>query len=194
MISRRTVLRYGLSGAALLAAGGVGLSLRSTVPRAPARPLRVLAPREFSILAAIAERIAPGGHGFPPASRLLVAERVDEYLSFQPDGVQEEFRQALALVENALAGFLLDGRPRTFTGSTPEQQDTILEDWRHSRIRLRRTVYVAVQGLCNATYHSTPAVYAAMGYPGPPSYGNVRVADPEPASPGGPTGAGGLGR
>lgn len=184
MLSRRTVLRYGLGGAALLAAGGVGLSLRSTVLRAPRRPPRVLSPEEFSILAAVAERIAPGGNGFPPASELEVAEKIDDYLFFKPDEVRAEFRQVLHLLENALAGLLLDLRPRTFTGSSPAQQDAILADWQHSRLHVRRTAFVALHGLCTATYYSNPATYALVGYPGPPDFGNTRVADPEPASPG----------
>jgi hypothetical protein len=194
VVTRRTVLKVGLGGAAILAAGGIGLGLRPSVLRSPSRPLRVLSPVEFSVLAAFAERVAPGGRGFPPASQLGVAEKLDDYLFFKPDGVRKEVRQALHLVENAVAGFVLDGRPRTFTASTPAEQDAILEAWRHSRLHVRRTVYAALHGLCAATYYATPSTYPMTGYPGPPSFGNVRGGDPEPASPGGPTGASGLGR
>lgn len=172
-VSRRTLLKYGLAGTALLAAGGVGLALRGTHLRAPSRELAVLSPQEYSILAAVADRICPENGNFPAASTIGVAEDLDELLRISDPAVGEELGLVLRLVENALPGLLLDGRFTTFTGSDPALQDRILEGMRTSRILARRTMFKALNGLVGATYYGNPAVWPAVGYGGPPRFGGA---------------------
>lgn len=172
-IDRRTVLKYGVGGAVVLAAGGVGLGLRGTVLRPPARPLQCLDGVEFSILAALADRICPPGDGFFSATELEVAEKVDRLLASVHPGVQGEIRQLLRLFENALAGFVFDRRFSTFTASPPELQDATLEAWRTSRLDVRRTGFKALQGLVAGAYYGSSEVHRSLGYAGPPNYGNV---------------------
>ena len=114
-MQRRTLLKWGIGGGVLLALGGVGLALRPTVRRQAARPLRVLDAREFSILWSVAERMCPGGGGFPAAHEVQVAEKVDDFLAISHPGVQADVKKVLALLESALAGSVLDGRTRPFT-------------------------------------------------------------------------------
>ncbi|HWV39173.1 MAG TPA: gluconate 2-dehydrogenase subunit 3 family protein [Vulgatibacter sp.] len=167
------MIRYGLGGAVALAAGGVGLSLQQTHLRRPSRPLRALDERTFSILAAVADRVAPAEGAFPAASELQVAEKVDELLAGVHPSVVEEIKQVLHLLENGVAGLLLDGRPRPFTALEPQAQDEALQAWRRSRLGLRRTAYRAIRGLCAAAYYASPEIQPAVGYPGPPDFGNL---------------------
>jgi hypothetical protein len=177
-ISRRTVLKYGLGGAVVLALGGIGLAVRDTVKRQPKGKLQVLTEREFSILWAVAETLLPGAPqtgetaAFPPASDVQVAEKVDAFLARSHPGMQTEVRQVLGLLENALAGSLFDGRFQSFTASDALGQAKALDAWRHSKLQVRRTAYRALHGLCAASYYASPEVYPSVGYPGPPSYGN----------------------
>lgn len=166
-LTRRQVIRFGIGGAALLALGGVGLSLQRTVSRTPRAALQSLSEREFSILAAVADRIAPGGGAFPSAWDARVPEKLDALFATMHPGAVDELKQALALLENAAAGLLLDGRTSTFTGSSPSQQDEILEGWRTSALQVRRTGFKALNGLVGATYWSSSDVFSAVGYPGP---------------------------
>lgn len=168
--TRRTLLAAGAAGAVALALGGVGLALQGTVPRAPGAPLVALDPRAFSVLAAVADRICPGGGGLPTASEARVAEKLDQLLSTLDPAVTVELSQLLRLIENALVGFAFDGRIRAFTALTPERQDRVLEGWRTSRLPLRRAGFKALAGLCNATYWATPSTWPHTGYPGPPDY------------------------
>ncbi len=180
MVTRRSVLKFGLGGAALLAVGGVGLSLRATVMRAPRRPLQVLDEQQFSVLAAVADRVMPGdGDQLPAAWDLEVPEKIDGVLATVHPADAAEVGQLLLLLESALAGLVLDGRPRTFTGSSAEQQDAALEDWRGSRIGVRRTGFRALQKTILAAYYGSPETWEAVGYPGPPNFGNTNT-------PGGP--------
>ena len=179
-LDRRTVLKYGLGGAAVLAAGGVGLGLRATALRTPRRPLQALTEREYSVLAAFADRVCPAGSGFLSATDVEVAEKVDALLATVHPGVRAEIGQALLLFENALAGFLFDRRFQTFTAAPPEVQDQAMEAWRTSKVSVRRTVFKALQGLVAGAYYGSKETYASVGYAGPPNYGNVPVAEGSP--------------
>jgi len=68
----------------------------------------------------------------------------------------------------ALFGLVLAGSPTPFTRCSPAAQDARLETWRHSRVALLRSGYQALKRLTQATYYSSPEVYALVGYPGPP--------------------------
>ena len=71
--------------------------------------------------------------------------------------------------ENGLGGLLVTLRPTPFTALEPAAQDRRLEAWRHSRITVLRSGYQAMVRLVKAAYYSSPEVYPAMGYPGPPT-------------------------
>lgn len=192
--SRRTLLTGGLAGAALLAAGGIGLALRPGADLPDLPDLQALTPQQYGILVAIADRMCPGGDGKPTAREIGVADKVDLQLSTMHPADAAELGQGLLLIENALVGLLLDGRPTPFTLLGPAEQDAVLEDFRTSRIPIRRSVYKALRGLIAASYWGDPKLYAAVGYPGPPDYKAVMRAreaeagappDEELAAPGG---------
>jgi len=168
------MLGLGLGGAALLACGG--LALRGSRLRAPRTTLQVFSETEYSVLAAIADRVNPGGDGFPPARDLDVAEKIDALLATAHPGIGGEIKQALLLVENALAAFVFDQRYETFTASPPELQDRIWADWAASSIETRRSVYKALTALCTATYWSDASLWDKVGYPGPPDVSGLTSA------------------
>lgn len=177
--TRRTVLRFGLVGATLLALGGVGLAVQRTALVSPRRPLRVLSEREFSVLVAWSDTLAPGGPGLPPASALGVAEQVDELLSWLHPGDAGDVRLALLLVENALPGVIFgEGRARPFTRCSPAERAAVLESMRTSWLPLRRTLWKALSGLVTGAYWSGRETWAWSGYPGPPAYGGHDGAGP----------------
>lgn len=176
-VSRRTILKYGFGGASLLALGGLGLSLRSTVLVEPQSTLRVLNVQEYSILAAVADTVLSGTNGYPSARSMQIAERVDDALYPCHPGVQKEFKQLLGLVESAVAGFILGGRTSTFTSLSPRDRWAVLDSWRNARTPLFRTAFKAIHGLVAASYYSLPAVHTRVGYPGvPPWVTAVRLA------------------
>lgn len=172
--TRRSFLQLGLIGAGVLAVGGVGLGLRGTVYRAPSRPLKALTPRGFSILSAVADRLLDYGPKGPTAAELGIAEQVDAFLATAHPATVAEVEQALALLENAAAGALLEGRFQTFTASTPEAQERALLGWSHASIPLFRKAYRGLHSLCTGPYFGDPRTYAAVGYPGPPDFGGAR--------------------
>lgn len=179
-ITRRTALGGGLLTVGLLAVGGVGLGLQSTRQREPRSPLGALTPTQFSVLAWVADTMMPGTDAVPDAWTLRVPEKVDAMLASTDAWLAAEIGQALLLLENAVPGLLLDGRPVPFSQADAETRARTLERWRTSRIPLRRSAFRALHGLCAGSYWSDPATRAVSGYPGPPNYGNTQGAFPHP--------------
>jgi hypothetical protein len=172
-LNRRRFIKRGILGGALLLVGGaVPIALRSTlVGRRPARGLKLLTIEEHAILAAVAARVVPGdgaGDKWPTAEAVDCAGKVDALMARVHPDVGAEFRQVLHLFENGLVGLLTTGTPRPFTRATPAEQDARLEAWRRSRLAVLRSGYQALKRLAQATYFSSPEVYALVGYPGPP--------------------------
>ena len=169
-LSRRSVLKRGLVGGALLAAGGAGfLAFRggASVPL-PADGLQVFTPGQFAVLDAVSRRMVRPRHGWPTVDEIGVARAADRIAAQVEPSAQKELRQLLGLFENGLAGFLFGARTRPFTRLDGAEQDRVLAEWRDSRLAVRRTGYAALRTLVLAGYYQSPSVWPAVGYPGPP--------------------------
>ncbi len=177
----------------LAAAGAVPLALRKTRLRAPpkGRELMFFTPAEYSVWAAVADRIlareatrstqdpltaqraeaverAEKRPPPPTPTQLDVAGKADAFLAPLPKNDAKELKQLLALFDNALFSFLMGGPPHPFTQMDPAEQDAQLDAWRNSRLAVRRTGFQAMKRLCSAIYFGSPETYASVGYPGPP--------------------------
>ncbi|MGO9828768.1 MAG: gluconate 2-dehydrogenase subunit 3 family protein [Myxococcaceae bacterium] len=167
--SRRSLLKRGLVGSALLAAGGAGfLALRpgKRVPL-PAGGLQVFSEREYSTLDALARRLIGTLPGWPSVDEVGVAQAVDRIAQRTEPSAQAELKQLLGLFDNALAGFLFGGRTEPFTALDAAAQDRVLEEWRDSSVAIRRTGYDALRTLVLAGYFQSPLTWKPIGYPGP---------------------------
>jgi len=169
-LSRRSLVKRGLLGGALLAAGGAGfLALRSGASvSVPADGLLVFTPAQFAVLDALARRMVRPRHGWPSVDQVGVARAADRIAARVEPSARKELQQLLGLFENGLAGFLFGGRTRPFTRLEGAEQDAVLTEWRDSRISVRRTGYAALRTLVLAGYYQSPAVWPPMGYGGPP--------------------------
>jgi hypothetical protein len=181
--SRRALFKKTLGGAILLAAAGaVPVALQKTRERAPRKPLRFFTTAEYSIFAAVADRVLatsplePGTElgplpSRPPAplpSDVQVAEKADAFLAPLDAASAKDLKQLLMLFDNAVFSVVMGGPPRPFTQMSPEQQDSHLRSWATSRLAIRRTGFQALKRLAAAVYFGSPETYASVGYPGPP--------------------------
>src|SRR4051812_30027345 len=115
-MNRRTFLRRGLWGSAILALSGVGLaSWPSLLERRPRQPLKLVDERGFAVLAAVAARTVRA----PGADPIAIAHAVDDTLSRTPPEAQKEFCQLLAVLASALAGRNFRGPPEPFSPPPP---------------------------------------------------------------------------
>jgi hypothetical protein len=167
--SRRTLLKRGVLGGALLAAGGAGFLALRGGKRVPPPPdgLRVFSEAEFAVLDALAHRLVAPLPGWPTVEEVGVARAVDRIAERVEPSAQVELKQLLGLFDNALAGFVFGGRTEPFTALDGAAQDRVLEEWRDSRVALRRTGYNALRTLVLAGYYQSPLTWKPIGYPGP---------------------------
>ena len=76
-ITRRSFLRRGLYGLAVVLAGSTGLALQPSRERGtPAAGLKVFSAREYAILCAVADRVMPAAPGLLSGSEMGVAEKL----------------------------------------------------------------------------------------------------------------------
>lgn len=190
-LSRRSLIKRGLLGGAVLAVGGAGfLASRGTRRgKPPPRPLSVLSEDEHAVMQAIAARVVLPGEGAPSLDD--TAWNVDQLLTAVDSSAVKEVKQVLGLFESALAGFLFGGRVTPFTRLSPEEQDRVLREWQQSRLLVRRTSFSALKTLALAGYYGSSAAWGYLGYPGPPIAFNDPGApvwkgggQPRPDSPG----------
>ncbi|MDQ3262574.1 MAG: hypothetical protein M3Y59_02765 [Myxococcota bacterium] len=166
-ISRRSLIKRGLVGGALLSLGGGGLLALRGGRRIPLPPegLQTFDLVEYSVFDAFARRVVQPTAG-PPVDR--IALNADRVLTRASREVQGEVKQLLRLFENALAGFLFAGHLRPFTALEPAEQDAVIRDWAHSALSLRRTGYQALRTVALASYYGANEAWPATNYPGPP--------------------------
>lgn len=178
-IDRRTLLKYGLFGTAVLTVGGIGLTLRPTAMVAPRSPLKVLTEQEFSILVAFADVALTSHDGSWPDHRAMgIAEEIDAGLEPMHPGVISEIKALLAVLESALVGVVADARVSTFSACSLAKRCAIVESWRTARTEVFRIGFLALNGFVLAAYYNRPEVAAKIGYPGVPEWIQQRRAAP----------------
>ena len=169
-ITRRSFLRRGLYGLAVVLAGSTGLALQPSRERGtPAAGLKVFSAREYAILCAVADRVMPAAPGLLSGSEMGVAEKLDGLMAVASEPARKGFSLLLAVFENGLTGLIFGERVRPFTKLSPEAQDEVLRGWRDSRVDFRRAGYRALVSICSGLYYADPRSWPAIGYPGPPS-------------------------
>ena len=168
MATRRGFLRWGIASTALLAAGGGALALRRTRLRPAPDDLGSLDAAEYSVLAAVADRIVQVEAGGVTASDVDVARRVDAVLTRAAPGVVADYKRLLALLENPFVCLISSGVPGPFTALSDAARDRMLASWQSSRVEVLRTGFQALKRLTSAAYYASPATHAGIGYPGPP--------------------------
>jgi hypothetical protein len=133
----------------------------------PSDGLHVFSEHQYAVLDALAHRFIGRAPGWPSVEDVGVARAVDRIAERAEPSAQAELKQLLGLFENALAGFLFGGRSQPFTALDAQGQDRVLEEWRDSRIAVRRTGYNALRTLVLAGYYQSELTWKPLGYPGP---------------------------
>ena len=164
MISRRRFLRTSLFGAAALGlAGVVGRHLSGyTLAPETAKRLRVLSPKEYLILHAVAARVlAPDGTDAPSADLVEATLHADAYLANVPKPLVDDVRALLHLFEHTASA------TSRFTHMHAEDQDAVLAGWQRSGLALRRQGFQALRTLAFMGYYRDDRTWPLLGYSGP---------------------------
>lgn len=168
-MERRRFLQV-TGGGALALLGGAGLLFtRETrgVPL-PAEPLRFFTPREYAIFTAVAETVVQPPAGQPTVKEIGVALRADALLASKDADSRKDVRRLLALFDNALAGFMLNGSVAPFSQLDLVGREEFLRTWQDHRLPVLRAGFSVLKRLAATCYYSHPSTHRGIGYPGPP--------------------------
>jgi hypothetical protein len=173
-LGRRTVLRLGAAGAALLAVGGgLGAWITSgyAAQLAPGDVPVALSVKELAVVRAIVDAFFPAEGSFPAGLDLGVHQRVDEELwaagAFTRDGI----KSGLHLVEHLPP---LYGHPHRFTALSRQGRLVVFEAMLRSKTDTIRQIACALKQATHLFYYGHEQVWPSLHYDG------VFVATPRP--------------
>jgi hypothetical protein len=165
-MQRRTLLKLGLAGGAVLAVAGGGLALL--------RPGLVdgrLSTGGREVFAAVARAVLDGMLPTDPAARdaSLVAHlgRLDATIAALPAAARRELSDLLGLLAAAPGRIAFAGLGQRWNEAGVAELQAALQSMRTSRLALRQQAFHALRDLTNAAYFADPSTWASIGYPGP---------------------------
>lgn len=168
-MQRRTWIKFGLVGGAVLALGGGTLALLR-----PAWTGSRLTPAGRELFGAVAravlEGILPEAQRAPQAHQAALAahlERLDATLAGLPSAMQDEIAQLGALLLHPLGRRTLAGLGTDWVEADTAAVQHALHGLRESPMALRQQAYHALRDLTNGAYFSDPTAWSYLGYPGP---------------------------
>lgn len=170
--SRRSLLKLGLFGSALLVTAGAAASLSGcSADSVTAQGFRVLREDDLPFLRAVipvilAGAVEPGDMSAAVAGTL---ENIDSGLSQVSPALLKLTRQLLDVCASALTRGPLTGVWGAWDNASAGQVEQFLLRWRDSSLDLLRQGHSALLQLVLMAWYSRPESWARCGYPGPPS-------------------------
>jgi hypothetical protein len=159
-MDRRTLLKAGAAGGALLAIGGVALVAGRDPDADRAR-----------VMGAVVPSILDGALPEPADERAAAVRRcvggVGVAVSQLAPASRRELARLFALLAAPPGRRLLAGVRADWPDATPAEVAAFLEDWRLHRVALFRAGYGAMHDLVLGSWYADPASWSAIGYGGP---------------------------
>jgi len=169
-LSRRTLLKAGLAGAAALVATRWLYTQMS--PTTTGQRVSALDASSRAVVAAIVpvmlEGALPRGEASPAAREQVVAG-VDLAIAGLPPAVRSEIDELFSLLAFAPTRCLIVGVWSPWPEGSHDAIAGFLDRWRDSRFALLRSAYDALHRLILAAWYGNPESWMQIGYPGPPS-------------------------
>jgi hypothetical protein len=171
-LRRRTFLKLGVAGVAVVGGGGLGLgALRGSAPAVDG--LRILSAQEYRTLASIARAQFPSGGPFQAgADELDLVRAFDAFLADEGPENQSDLKTAIALVE--FGPLLFDHRLATFSHLDEAARLDHWRSWCESTLLLRRQIATAFRKFILLVGFDNPQAWSGIGYPGPSLWGVPR--------------------
>ena len=167
-ISRRTLLKAGVAGAAALLF--VRWLYTPTSPPARSTP-NALEPGGQAILAVIIpvllDGALPSGPEAPRARADTLAA-VEDAIAGLPPATRNELAELFSLLGFPPTRCLIAGIWSPWPEASRESIASFLTRWRDSRFELLRSAYAALHQLVFAAWYAHPRAWTATGYAGPP--------------------------
>jgi hypothetical protein len=164
-MQRRSLLRLGLGGAALLTLVGGGLALMQ-----PGLRHGRLTPAGRAFFAAVARAVLDGALPVQPLEQRAVLDahldRLDGTLAGLAPHARSEVSQLVALLNAAPGRIALSGLRHDWAVARVHDVQVALQAMRVSTLMVRQQAYHALRDLTNAAYFADPGTWRLLGYPG----------------------------
>lgn len=170
-ISRRTLLKAGVAGAAALLVARC-LYRPLATPASSRETATALEPAARSIVASLIPVLLDGALPEGPEAANARAETltgVERAVAGLPPATRNELAELFSLLAFAPTRCLLAGIWSPWPEAAPEAIASFLTRWRDSRFALLRSAYAALHQLVFSAWYANPRAWPAIGYPGPPS-------------------------
>lgn len=165
-MQRRTWLKVGVIGGAVLALGG-GLALLAR----PGWEQGRLTPAGRAMFGALADAVLDGllPAAGPARQAALQAQlaRLEATVAGLPPPVQAEIEQLSALLLHPAGRVALAGLSADWAEASVADVQAALQGLRMSRLDTKQQVYHALRELNNGAWFADPGAWPAIGYPGP---------------------------
>ena len=170
-LSRRSLLKIGVLGGAVLATAGVTVALVDRFASAPAQGHLALRPADLPILAALVPVMLEGA---VEPTRLSDAARntiqgLDHQLAHLSPEMLKLTRQMLDVLALPVTRGPLTGIWSGWESASPEAVRHFLARWENSALALLRMGHASLLQLVMMAWYAQPESWAHCGYPGPPT-------------------------
>ena len=168
MTTRRSFLKIGVVGAITLAAGGA--IYRMAHPPALPNPFTLDGDARAVLAAIVPAMLGPVLATEPAARQAALDGAMAGTLAAihgLPLATQKEVQDLFGLLALAPARRLLAGISGGWQQAAPQDVAAFLERWRHHRLGMLQTAYLALHDLILGPWYAQPSSWAGIGYPGP---------------------------
>lgn len=170
LLSRRSLLKFGLLGTAVLATAGVTATLTQFSADTPAPGLSVLRQTDLPFLRAVFPVLLAGA--VQSGEMAAAADSAIEELDFALNHFSPEARKLALQLFDVLAMPLTRG-PLTGIWGSWEHADSaaingFLERWQNSSLALLRQGHASLLQMALLSWYGKPVSWVHCGYPGPP--------------------------
>ncbi|OEZ57641.1 twin-arginine translocation signal domain-containing protein [Duganella sp. HH105] len=168
MTTRRSFLKIGAAAAITLAAGGA--IYRLAHPPALPHPFTLDGEAKAVLAAIVPTMLGPVLPAEPAARAAAVEDAMARTLAAihgLPLSTQKEVQDLFGLLALGPARRLLAGVSGSWAQAAPEQVAAFLQSWRHHRLAMLQTAYLALHDLILGPWYAEPSSWTAIGYPGP---------------------------
>ncbi|HTN31038.1 MAG TPA: twin-arginine translocation pathway signal protein [Pseudomonas sp.] len=170
-LSRRSLLKVGLLGGAVLATAGVTVALADRFSSTAADGYQALRPADLPILAALVPvmlegSVAPERLSEASNSTLL---GLDAQLAHLSPEMLKLTRQMLDVLALPVTRGPLTGIWGGWESASPEAVRNFLGRWENSSLALLRMGHASLLQLILMAWYARPESWAHCGYPGPPT-------------------------
>jgi hypothetical protein len=165
---RRSFLKLGFAGSAVLATAGLGAMLTgcSSREQAVARGFAFLRDADLELLHALLPALLEGVP-LDDARAEETLRRIDSLCARFQGRSAEKLRQLFDLLNLGVARRLTTGVSTPWASAPPAQVAAFLGRWRTSSVGLFNVGYSALAELAAAGYFGQPGAWSFSGYPGP---------------------------